>query len=129
MVTKRSLISADNHVFEPVTLWQERLARGFRERGPRVEQRGEWIVMAIEKLSVGFQSFRATRLGGSFEELTRSRGVTLALHLRRANAEIIGDKRHAEAYNRDKYLYEGLHAVFHPFPLANQCSIRQAGSA
>ena len=24
-MTKRALISADNHVFEPVTLWQERL--------------------------------------------------------------------------------------------------------
>ncbi len=48
MVTKRSLISADNHVFEPVTLWQERLPAGFRDRGPRVEQRGDWIVMAIE---------------------------------------------------------------------------------
>ena len=31
----RALISADNHVFEPVTLWQERLPAGFRERGPR----------------------------------------------------------------------------------------------
>ena len=29
-MTKRALISADNHVFEPVTLWQERLPRQFR---------------------------------------------------------------------------------------------------
>ena len=36
---KRSLISADNHVFEPVTLWQERLPKEYRDRGPRVEHR------------------------------------------------------------------------------------------
>ena len=47
MVT-RALISADNHVFEPVTLWQERLPAAFRDRGPRVEQRDDWVVMAIE---------------------------------------------------------------------------------
>ncbi len=45
---KRPLISADNHVFEPVTLWQDRLPERFRDRGPRVEARGDWIVMAIE---------------------------------------------------------------------------------
>jgi len=44
----RPLISADNHVFEPVTLWQERLPGAFRDRGPRLEQRGDWYVMAIE---------------------------------------------------------------------------------
>jgi predicted TIM-barrel fold metal-dependent hydrolase len=48
MTDKRPLISADNHVFEPVTLWQERLPAEFRERGPRVEQDGDWIVMAVE---------------------------------------------------------------------------------
>ena len=47
-MTQRALISADNHVFEPVTLWQERLPVGFRERGPRLEQSGDWHVMAIE---------------------------------------------------------------------------------
>jgi predicted TIM-barrel fold metal-dependent hydrolase len=44
----RPLISADNHVFEPITLWQERLSDAFKTRGPRVEQRDDWIVMAIE---------------------------------------------------------------------------------
>ena len=44
----RPLISADNHVFEPVTLWQERLPEQYRERGPRLVQDGEWNVMAIE---------------------------------------------------------------------------------
>jgi predicted TIM-barrel fold metal-dependent hydrolase len=44
----RALISADNHVFEPVTLWQERLPPMFRDRGPRLETRGDWYVMAIE---------------------------------------------------------------------------------
>jgi predicted TIM-barrel fold metal-dependent hydrolase len=47
-VTRRALISADNHVFEPPTLWQERLPKSFRSRGPRLEQQGEWHVMAIE---------------------------------------------------------------------------------
>ena len=48
-MAKRPLISADNHVFEPVTLWQERLpARSSATAGPRVEQRDDWIVMAIE---------------------------------------------------------------------------------
>ncbi len=61
MVTRRSLISADNHVFEPVTLWQERLPGGFRDRGPRVEQRGDWIVMAIE----GMPDRKLTRVNGS----------------------------------------------------------------
>src|SRR5258707_824059 len=44
----RPLISADNHVFEPVTLWQERLPTAYRERGPRLEQSGEWFVMKVE---------------------------------------------------------------------------------
>ncbi len=44
----RPLISADNHVFEPVTLWQERLPTAYRDRGPRLEQSGEWFVMKIE---------------------------------------------------------------------------------
>jgi predicted TIM-barrel fold metal-dependent hydrolase len=45
---KRALISADNHVFEPVTLWQERLPQAFRDRGPRVEHHDGWMVMAVE---------------------------------------------------------------------------------
>ena len=57
---KRSLISADNHVFEPVTLWQERLPKEYRDRGPRVEQRDGWIVMAIE----GMPDRKLTRTGG-----------------------------------------------------------------
>ena len=44
----RALISADNHVFEPPTLWQERLPSEYRERGPRVVQEGDWTVMAVE---------------------------------------------------------------------------------
>jgi predicted TIM-barrel fold metal-dependent hydrolase len=44
----RALISADNHVFEPVTLWQERLPARYRERGPRLEVDGGWYVMAVE---------------------------------------------------------------------------------
>jgi predicted TIM-barrel fold metal-dependent hydrolase len=44
----RALISADNHVFEPVALWEERLPTQFRARGPRLVQNGDWLVMAIE---------------------------------------------------------------------------------
>ena len=57
----RALISADNHVFEPVTLWQERLPKQYRARGPRVEQQGEWIVMAIE----GMPDRKLTRVNGA----------------------------------------------------------------
>ena len=42
------LISADNHVFEPVTLWQENLPPAMRDRGPRLEQAGEWFVLRVE---------------------------------------------------------------------------------
>jgi predicted TIM-barrel fold metal-dependent hydrolase len=56
----RPLISADNHVFEPVTLWQERLPVGFRDRGPRVETRDDWLVMAIE----GMPDRKLTRVAG-----------------------------------------------------------------
>jgi predicted TIM-barrel fold metal-dependent hydrolase len=67
---KRSLISADNHVFEPVTLWQERLPEAFRDRGPRVEERDDWLVMAIE----GMPDRKLTRLdrGDSQGEATAS---------------------------------------------------------
>jgi predicted TIM-barrel fold metal-dependent hydrolase len=54
----RRLISADNHVFEPVTLWQERLPAGMRNRGPRLEVAGDWYVMAIE----GMPSRKLTRV-------------------------------------------------------------------
>jgi predicted TIM-barrel fold metal-dependent hydrolase len=57
---KRPLISADNHVFEPVTLWQERLPAQYRDRGPRVEERDGWIVMAIE----GMPDRKLTRTAG-----------------------------------------------------------------
>ena len=68
---KRSLISADNHVFEPVTLWQERLPKEYRDRGPRVEQREGWIVMAIE----GMPDRKLTRTGRRVE---RGRGERFA---------------------------------------------------
>ena len=41
-MSKRALISADNHVFEPVTLWQERLPKAYRDRGPRLEEDSGW---------------------------------------------------------------------------------------
>ena len=56
---KRPLISADNHVFEPVTLWQERLPHEYRDRGPRLEQRNDWMVMAIE----GMPDRKLSRVG------------------------------------------------------------------
>lgn len=49
-MTKRALVSADNHVFEPVTLWQERLPVRLRERGPRLEQQGDWWCLVVEGL-------------------------------------------------------------------------------
>jgi len=59
-MAKRALVSADNHVFEPVTLWQERLPASFRDRGPRVEERDGWVVMAIE----GMPDRKLTRTSG-----------------------------------------------------------------
>jgi predicted TIM-barrel fold metal-dependent hydrolase len=47
-VKMRELISADNHVFEPATLWQERLPAALRDRGPRLEVSGDWYVMVVE---------------------------------------------------------------------------------
>ncbi len=44
----RPLISADNHVFEPVDLWQRRLPATFRDRGPRVAVENGWYVMAMD---------------------------------------------------------------------------------
>ncbi len=34
-MTDNTIISADSHVFEPVNLWETRMDRKFRERGPR----------------------------------------------------------------------------------------------
>jgi predicted TIM-barrel fold metal-dependent hydrolase len=48
MTAKRALVSADNHVFEPPTLWQERLPREYRDRGPRLAVADGWYVLAIE---------------------------------------------------------------------------------
>ncbi|MBI3918542.1 MAG: amidohydrolase [Betaproteobacteria bacterium] len=44
-----TIISADSHVFEPVNLWQSRLDRRFRERGPKFvpnyqNKPGTWFV-------------------------------------------------------------------------------------
>ena len=61
---KRPLISADNHVFEPVTLWQERLPNEYRERGPRLERRDDWLVMAIE----GMPDRKLTRASESTDD-------------------------------------------------------------
>jgi predicted TIM-barrel fold metal-dependent hydrolase len=68
----RPLISADNHVFEPITLWQERLPMSFRSRGPRVEERNGWRVMAIE----GMPDRKLARVdsGGPTEQPNRHTG-------------------------------------------------------
>ena len=34
-MTENTIISADSHVFEPVNLWETRMDKKFRERGPR----------------------------------------------------------------------------------------------
>ena len=76
----RPLISADNHVFEPVTLWQERLPSQYRERGPRVAEEDGWIVLAIE----GVPSRKLSRAGEArpssndrHEQLRRSGGADI----------------------------------------------------
>jgi predicted TIM-barrel fold metal-dependent hydrolase len=62
------LISADNHVFEPVTLWQERLPAAMRDRGPRLEVDGDWYVMAIE----GMPNRKLTRVDPLPDDITAS---------------------------------------------------------
>ncbi len=47
-MSKLSLISADNHVFEPVDLWQQRLPTALRDRGPRMERVGDWWCLVVE---------------------------------------------------------------------------------
>jgi predicted TIM-barrel fold metal-dependent hydrolase len=54
-----ALVSADSHVFEPVTLWQERLPAPYRDRGPRVVEAGDWYVMAVE----GMPDRKLSRVG------------------------------------------------------------------
>jgi predicted TIM-barrel fold metal-dependent hydrolase len=56
---KRPLISADNHVMEPVGLWQERLPVGMRERGPRLERQGSYLCMVVE----GMPPRKLTKIG------------------------------------------------------------------
>jgi len=48
-MTTNTIISADSHVFEPVKLWETRLDKKFRERGPRFVPEyqgkpGTWLV-------------------------------------------------------------------------------------
>ena len=48
-MTQNTIISADSHVFEPVKLWETRLDKKFRERGPRFVpeyqgKSGTWFV-------------------------------------------------------------------------------------
>jgi len=57
----RPLISADNHVFEPVTLWQERLPEGLQERGPRLEQQGDYWCLVVE----GIPARKLSRVSGN----------------------------------------------------------------
>ncbi len=44
------LVSADSHVFEPPTLWQERLPAALRDRGPRLEVVGDHYALVMEGL-------------------------------------------------------------------------------
>ena len=48
-MTDNIIISADSHVFEPVNLWETRMDRKFRGRGPRFvpnyqQKPGTWFV-------------------------------------------------------------------------------------
>jgi predicted TIM-barrel fold metal-dependent hydrolase len=71
------IISADSHVFEPVDLWEKRLDRKFRERGPRFVpeyqgKRGTWFVCeGINPRSI--TSIAAT--GVAKEDLVKFRDV------------------------------------------------------
>jgi crotonobetainyl-CoA:carnitine CoA-transferase CaiB-like acyl-CoA transferase/predicted TIM-barrel fold metal-dependent hydrolase len=72
-----TIISADSHVFEPVNLWESRLDRKHRERGPRFVtdwqgKPGTWLVAdGIAPHSI--DSFAAT--GIPKQDLVRVKGV------------------------------------------------------
>src|SRR5260370_40541700 len=40
--------AAATHVSGPVALWQDTLPPAMRDRGPRLEQAGEWFVLRVE---------------------------------------------------------------------------------
>lgn len=44
------LVSADSHVFEPPTLWQERLPARLRDRGPRLDRVGDYWALVMDGL-------------------------------------------------------------------------------
>lgn len=44
------LVSADSHVFEPPTLWQERLPAPLRDRGPRLDRVGDYWALVMDGL-------------------------------------------------------------------------------
>src|SRR6185436_15225234 len=52
---KYLMISADCHANEPATLWAERMDAKYRDRLPRVEQRGEGAVFQVTD---GFRPMR-----------------------------------------------------------------------
>jgi len=76
-MTDDIIISADSHVFEPVNLWETRMDRKFRERGPRFvpnyqEKPGTWFVCeGISPRSI--DSIAAT--GIPKEELVKFKGL------------------------------------------------------
>lgn len=70
-MVKRALISADNHVFEPVTLWQERLPEAYRARGPRLVEAGDWLVLAVE----GIPDRKLTRANGDAKRAMTGEGA------------------------------------------------------
>jgi predicted TIM-barrel fold metal-dependent hydrolase len=76
-MTESTIISADSHVFEPVNLWETRMDRKFRERGPRFVsdyqgKSGTWFV--CEGISPrAIDSIAAT--GIPKEDLVKFKGV------------------------------------------------------
>jgi predicted TIM-barrel fold metal-dependent hydrolase len=80
-----NLISADNHVFEPVDLWQQRLPAAMRDRGPRLEQVGDWWCLVVEGIPPRKLSRVDSNGNGDGGRGAAHRGGTADLDARRAD--------------------------------------------
>src|SRR5215510_14513615 len=55
-MTAYTLISSDSHIIEPADLWEQRLDRQFKDRGPRLVHEGEfdqWYADGVKFGNIG----------------------------------------------------------------------------
>lgn len=54
-MTSEVIISADSHVFEPIDLWEKRIDKRFRDRGPRYVANWRKLVCTNASRLYGFE--------------------------------------------------------------------------